>query len=166
MLMFPSPALSTISKLKFFFKILFFREGKGEREGEKHRCVASHVPPIGDMAHNPGMCLGLRIKLATLWYSGQHLNHRATPARPKYFFQKEVNFDRETWKGRFQRDVSGQIGFVITFKMLPVLALLLMVFFEVKTKSCHLLISYIVGLDNLCEEPIQNSSLNFLASKQ
>ena len=46
----------------FSFKILFIyfeREGKGgEREGEKHQCVvASHVPPTGDLAHNPGMCL-------------------------------------------------------------------------------------------------------------
>ena len=39
----------------FFFKILFiyFREG----EGEKHQCaVASHVPLVGDLACNPGMC--------------------------------------------------------------------------------------------------------------
>ena len=48
---------------KFFFKdfiYLFFREkGKqGEREGEKHQCVvASCVPPTGDLARNPGMCL-------------------------------------------------------------------------------------------------------------
>ena len=45
-----------------FFKIIFihlfiFREGKGERDGEKHQCVvASHVPPTGDLACNPGMC--------------------------------------------------------------------------------------------------------------
>ena len=40
------------------FLLFIFREGReGERKGEKHRCVvASHVPPIGDMAHNPGMC--------------------------------------------------------------------------------------------------------------
>ena len=41
------------------FVYLFFRErGKeGEREGEKHQCVvASHAPPTGDLAHNPGMC--------------------------------------------------------------------------------------------------------------
>ena len=32
-------------------------EGKGRREGEKHQCVvASHTPPTGDLAHNPGMC--------------------------------------------------------------------------------------------------------------
>ena len=30
---------------------------EGEREGEKHQCVvASHVPPTGDLACNPGMC--------------------------------------------------------------------------------------------------------------
>ena len=30
---------------------------EGDREGEKHPCVvASHVPPTGDLAHNPGMC--------------------------------------------------------------------------------------------------------------
>ena len=43
-----------------FKKILFIfreREKEGEKEGEKHQCVvASHVPPTGDLAHNPGMC--------------------------------------------------------------------------------------------------------------
>ena len=43
-----------------FLKILFiFRERgeEGEREREKHQCVvASHRPPTGDPAHNPGMC--------------------------------------------------------------------------------------------------------------
>ena len=47
-------------RLNNFLKILFiFRErgGEGEREGEKHQCVvASHAPPTGDQAHNPGMC--------------------------------------------------------------------------------------------------------------
>ena len=46
----------------FLKKILFiFRETKGGmkrgREGEKHQCVvASHVPPTGGLACNPGMC--------------------------------------------------------------------------------------------------------------
>ena len=47
----------------FFFKKRFYlvtirREGK-EKEGErKHQCVvASHAPPTGDLAHNPGLCL-------------------------------------------------------------------------------------------------------------
>ena len=39
------------------FYLFIFREGKGEKEGEKHQCVvASHEPPTGDLAHNPGMC--------------------------------------------------------------------------------------------------------------
>ena len=45
--------------LNVFFTY-FWREGKGGREGEKHQCVvACHVPPTGDLAHNPGMCSDL-----------------------------------------------------------------------------------------------------------
>ena len=30
---------------------------EGGGEGKKHQCVvASHAPPTGDLAHNPGMC--------------------------------------------------------------------------------------------------------------
>ena len=40
-----------------FLFIYFQREREGERDGEKHQCVvASHVPPTGDLAQNPGMC--------------------------------------------------------------------------------------------------------------
>ena len=48
--------------LFFFFlkKVIFiFRERGREEEGEeeKHHCVAApHVPPTGDLAHNPGIC--------------------------------------------------------------------------------------------------------------
>ena len=46
--------------LIFLLKILFiFREKgmEGERKAEKHPCVvASHTPPTGDLAHNPGTC--------------------------------------------------------------------------------------------------------------
>ena len=40
------------------FTYLFSERGREEkREGEKHLCVvASHVPPTGDLAHNPSMC--------------------------------------------------------------------------------------------------------------
>ena len=46
----------------FFFRLYLFifehRGREGEREGEKHQCVvASLMPPAGDLAHNPGMCL-------------------------------------------------------------------------------------------------------------
>ena len=47
-------------KQRFFldFIYLFLERGReGERVGEKHQCVvASHTPPTGDLAHNPGMC--------------------------------------------------------------------------------------------------------------
>ena len=47
--------------MKMFFKDfidLFLQRGREEeREGEKHPCVvASHAPPAGDLAHNPGIC--------------------------------------------------------------------------------------------------------------
>ena len=40
------------------FVYLFLEKGReGERKGEKHQCVvASHTPPTGDLASNPGMC--------------------------------------------------------------------------------------------------------------
>ena len=51
--------LYILSFHSFLKKILFIfrqRERKGERGGEKHQCVvASHTPPIGDLAPNPGM---------------------------------------------------------------------------------------------------------------
>ena len=49
--------------LKYFILLFFkdfiylFSEGKGGKEGGKHQCVvASHAPPTGDLARNPGMC--------------------------------------------------------------------------------------------------------------
>ena len=45
--------------LYFFILFIYFleREMEGDKEGEKHQCaVASHVPPTGDQACNPGMC--------------------------------------------------------------------------------------------------------------
>ena len=49
----------TIFFLKKRFYLFIYRERgwEGEREGEKHQCVvASHAPPTGDLACNPGMC--------------------------------------------------------------------------------------------------------------
>ena len=43
--------------LRLYLFIFIERRRKGESEGEKHQCVvASHTPPTGDLAHNPGMC--------------------------------------------------------------------------------------------------------------
>ena len=42
---------------KFFFLISRERGREGEREGEKHQCVAaSCMPPTRDLARNPGVC--------------------------------------------------------------------------------------------------------------
>ena len=51
----------SLSKVLFFLRLYFFifreQEREGEREREKHQCVvASHAPPTGDLACNPGMC--------------------------------------------------------------------------------------------------------------
>ena len=44
--------------LKMFYLFIFTERGReGERGGEKHQCVvASHAPPTGNLACNPGMC--------------------------------------------------------------------------------------------------------------
>ena len=41
------------------FHLFILERGKGkEKEGEKHQCVvASHMPPTGDPACNPRICL-------------------------------------------------------------------------------------------------------------
>ena len=61
----------------FFFKILFYFLERGEgRQGEKHQhVVASHVPPTREPAHKPGICPGLGIEPATLWFAGWHSVH-------------------------------------------------------------------------------------------
>ena len=50
---------------KDFIHFIFRQRGsEGGREGEKHQCVAaSHAPPTGDLACNPGMCLNLESNL-------------------------------------------------------------------------------------------------------
>ena len=43
-----------LKKILFTFRA---RGREGEGEGGKHQCVvASHAPPTGDQARNPGMC--------------------------------------------------------------------------------------------------------------
>ena len=43
--------------LKDFIYLFIFRERGREGEIRKHQCVvASHTPPTGDLARNPGMC--------------------------------------------------------------------------------------------------------------
>ena len=68
---------NTNSSAAFFLKILFiYLFLERERTGEKHQCVvASHAPPTGDLAHNPGMCPKVGIKQATLQFPGQCSTH-------------------------------------------------------------------------------------------
>ena len=47
------------SNILFFLRFCLFldRGGGREKEGERHQCVvASHAPPTGDLACNPGLC--------------------------------------------------------------------------------------------------------------
>ena len=69
-----------------FFKIyiFFFREGKGGRKRGKHQCaVASHTPPTGEPGLQRRHVSWLGIQPVTLWSTGQHSIHWATPARAK-----------------------------------------------------------------------------------
>ena len=48
---------SAFLKKVIYLSIFKERGREGEREGEKHQyVVASHAPPTGDLALNPGMC--------------------------------------------------------------------------------------------------------------
>ena len=52
---------TTYNSISFFKKTYWFifreKEREGEREGETQECVvASHAPPTGDLACNPGLC--------------------------------------------------------------------------------------------------------------
>ena len=66
-----------------FYLFIFRQRGrKGEREGEKHLCVVvSHLPLIGDLAHNQVMWPRLGIEPVTLWFAGWCSIHWATSAR-------------------------------------------------------------------------------------
>ena len=80
-----------------FLKILFIyfleRGREGEREGKKHQCVVvSQVPPTGDLACNPGMCPRRGIVPVTLWFTGWHSIHSATPARAISVLLRTVSF--------------------------------------------------------------------------
>ena len=63
------PLLQTHYILFKKFSLFIFRE-RGKREKEKERnlkcVVASHGPPTGDLAHNPGMCPDWELNLQPL----------------------------------------------------------------------------------------------------
>ena len=81
--------------LKKDFYLLIFRERgrEGEREGEKHQCVvASHEPPTGDMAGNPGMCPDweLNQQPSSLQFGAQSTEPHQ-PGPTKEFLTKKLN---------------------------------------------------------------------------
>ena len=70
-----------------FLKILFIFRERGreeERERGKHQCVvASHTCPHWGPGLQPRPVPWLGIKPPTLWFTGRHSIHWATPARAK-----------------------------------------------------------------------------------
>ena len=73
------------------FYLFIFREWgrEGGGEGEKHQyVVASHAPAPGDLAPHSGRVPWLGIEPVTLWFSGLHSNHWATPASVGSLFLK------------------------------------------------------------------------------
>ena len=67
------------------------REGKEERE--KHQCmVASRVPPTRRPGQKPRHVPWLGMEPATLWFTGWHSIHWATPARAQFILNKWNNF--------------------------------------------------------------------------
>ena len=57
--LFRGPDVELDEEVAGLFYLFIFRERgrEGEREQEKHQyVVASHLPPTGDLACNPGMC--------------------------------------------------------------------------------------------------------------
>ena len=73
--------MSFIYLFKDFIYLFLERGREGEREREKYQCVvASHMPPIRDLACSPGMCPGLGIEPAT--FSLQASTQSTEPHQP------------------------------------------------------------------------------------
>ena len=80
--------------LFFFFKILFWGGGyRGTKRGREHQCVvASHVPPTGDQACNPGVCPNWKSNLQP--FSSKAGAQSTEPHQPGLFliFIKDPSF--------------------------------------------------------------------------
>ena len=88
--------VQTLPVFHYFLRFYLFtfrkRRREWENEGEKHQCVvASHVPPTGDLVHNPGMCPNWELNR---WPFGSQANTQSTePYQPGlYLYFKHVNF--------------------------------------------------------------------------
>ena len=81
------------------FSLFIFRERgwEGERKGEKyvqekHRSVASHTPPTGDLAGNPGMCPDQE---SNLWPSISQASAQSTdPRQPWLIFSFKEEYSK------------------------------------------------------------------------
>ena len=81
-----------INFIILFYLFIFRERGReGEREGEKHQCVVPLARPLlgaGRSGLQPGHVPWLGIKPVTLWFTGQHSIHWATPARHDEILRK------------------------------------------------------------------------------
>ena len=76
---------------KRFHLILEKERGKeNDRERNINVWLPLMCPPTGDLARNPGMCPDWESNQWTLWFTGQHSIHWATPARADRFFWKDL----------------------------------------------------------------------------
>ena len=90
------PFFFFFSPLRFY--LFIFREGKGEREGEKHQCVvASRALPTEDLACNPGMFPDWESDQQPFdSFIGRHSIHWAAPARAPPIFQGKFQFPKNS----------------------------------------------------------------------
>ena len=92
-----SPSHTVSFSLKSLF-MYFSREGReGERVGEKFQCerktsVTSCIPPTGDLAHNPGMCLtgNPTSDLLVCWMTPNPLKHTSQGYTVSFNFRNSV----------------------------------------------------------------------------
>ena len=96
------------------FIYLFLERGKG-REKEKHQCVvASHTPPSGDLACNPGMCPDWESNLLPFasQYGAQSTNHTS---QIQYFLKISNNSYMFSFREKYLL-----IWYIIKSKHIPV----------------------------------------------
>ena len=80
--------------LRFYFYLLFFREGKGGRKRgrETSTCVCLSRAPYWGPGPQPRHVPWLGIELMTLWFAGWCSIHWATPARARFSFSMKILF--------------------------------------------------------------------------
>ena len=72
---------SSLSTFFKYFIYFIFTEGKGGRKRETSMCGCLSSAPYWGPGLQPRHVPWLGLKLVTLWFTGRHSIHRATPAR-------------------------------------------------------------------------------------